>query len=144
MAASKPTPEQIAYLAGIVDGEGSFVLHYHARRSKYSSQLQIGNTDLRLLQWIVSNFGGSVYPEHRESPRHKPIWRWISHSESLTDLIESILPYLIVKRSQAELILAYRATVSPVRTTKPTTDSVRETRRELHAKLSVMNQRGVA
>jgi len=146
-----PTHEEFAYLAGIIDGEGSFTLHQHSRKGsshRFSSQLQIGSTDPRLLEWIRLRFGGSVRLEHRRNSSHKPMFRWIAHADYLADLIYGALPYLIIKREQAELFLAYRATLAPfidrARSTYKTPQHVKEERFKIHDQLSALNRRGVA
>jgi hypothetical protein len=67
------TETELAYLAGIIDGEGCFTLHREKNSHRFASQLQIGNTDLRLLEWVKTRFGGSVNFERRNNPRHKTV-----------------------------------------------------------------------
>lgn len=136
---------EIAYLAGIIDGEGCFCLHDQGSH-KFSCQLQIGNTDLRLLQWIRTTFGGSVNYERRHNPKHKVVWRWLAHQAEIDHILPAIMPFLIVKKNQAELMLAYRATLAPrinkMRSTRKTPEHVKRTRADIHSQLAVLNRRG--
>ena len=141
------TTAELAYLAGIIDGEGCFCLHRRRGTLIGSTQLQIGNTDLRLLQWVSQHFGGSVKLEKRQNLHHKPVWRWTSTAEALETLTRAVLPFLIVKREQAELLLAYRATVAVsgaewIRS-RGTPAHIREERERIHERISRLNRRGV-
>ena len=55
-----------AYLAGIVDGEGTVSIHRNVTRRKgrifvgYQPQLTISNTDLRMLEPLQGRFGGHI------------------------------------------------------------------------------------
>ena len=69
------------YLAGLVDGEGSFLIRKVSRRSSYHVMMQLG---LRLdsgfvLKELAGVFGGSlsVYEiRGGANPDHKPLIRW--------------------------------------------------------------------
>jgi hypothetical protein len=97
---------------------------------------------------VHTRFGGSVTPERRHGVAHKDIWRWIAHSDNLCDLISAVLPYLVIKRDQAELFLAYRATLPPIirthRSTHDTSQAVIEERLKIRDQLKALNKRGVA
>lgn len=140
------TDTELAYFAGFIDGEGSFVLHHRKGSHVYSCQLQVGNTDARVLEWIQTRFGGSVNLERRNNPKHKLVYRWISEANSLSDVITALLPYLVVKKDQAELILAYRRTLPQVvkthRSTYDTPNHVKDERHRIHGKLAMLNRRG--
>jgi hypothetical protein len=136
----------LAYLAGIIDGEGSFALHYSKSRSRMHVQLQIGNTDLRLMDWIRTKFGGSVTPERRTSSKWKLMFRWVAQSDTLSHLTRAVLPYLIVKRQQAELLLAFRATLAlkleKSYSTHAVSTQIFEQRLAIRDQLRVLNKRG--
>lgn len=142
------TQPELAYFAGIIDGEGSFSLKRHLKSHRYGCALAVGNTDLRMLDWIQSRFGGIVAAEKRANTRHKPIWRWVANSDDLETIIRSILPYLVCKKDRAELILAYRATLSPrVNSKRSTYDiqpHIQQERLKIHSALSLLNKRGAA
>src|SRR4029077_760517 len=134
------------------DGEGCFCLHSHTATSRfrahiYACAVHVGNTDPRMLQWIATRFGGSIKLEPRPQSNRKPIWRWFAHTNDMDIWLPLILPVLVIKRDRAELLIAYRATlprrVRTHRSTHDTTDSVKHTRADIHAKLSLLNKRGI-
>ena len=147
------TDTDLAYFAGILDGEGCFALR-RRRGSKFDCNVLVANTDLRLISWLQTHFGGRIDFESRTPPQ-KNLWHWTTSSHSLTELLEAVLPFLVIKRDRAELMLAYRATLAPraqktrhsagvAWSSRPTTDAVKQERANIHAQLSVLNKRGVA
>ncbi len=97
----------LAYFAGLLDGEGSFCLHDFGTH-RFGCGVAIGNTDIRMLEWVKDRFGGFLKAEKRNNPRHKPIWRWTAEANTLPEMLTAILPYLIVKREQALNVLELR------------------------------------
>ena len=96
-------------------------MHQRGGSHVFACQLQMGNTSPQLMEWIRSRFGGSVNLEKRNNPRHKPVFRWLASSDSLDVIVPAILPFLVVKKAQAELFLAYRRTLGPMVTSRRST-----------------------
>lgn len=98
----------LAYLAGIVDGEGSFDLKLQVTGS-LSLTLHIYNSDKPLFDWTVETFGGRLYEIHRKAtalrPQWQPVYDWNIAGQPARDLIERMLPYLKVKPAQARLAI---------------------------------------
>ena len=147
------TKEELAYFAGILDGEGCFCLHSHTAKPSfrghiYACAIHVGNTDIRLLQWIADRFGGRVFAEQRQNAKWKDVWRWYARTDDMDVWLPAVLPYLIIKRDQAELLMAYRKTLPPKarthRSTGATTDAVKQQRAQIHANLAMLNKRGAA
>ena len=141
------TDTDLAYFAGIIDGEGSFAIHNNGTH-RFALQLQIGNTSPLLMEWVRSRFGGSVNLEKRNNPRHKPVFRWLAQADALDQILPALLPYLVVKKAQADLFLAYRRTLAPKINTKRSTNdtplAVKRERFRIHSELSALNKRGIA
>lgn len=102
----------LAYIAGIVDGEGYIrIAKYKEEKNKsgYKYQLRIGvnNTNEWLIHWLYFNFGGSIYLQEHRANNRKPLWFWYLASRKAQKFIELILPYLQLKRPQAELALEF-------------------------------------
>jgi len=105
-----PSQEDVIYLAGIIDGEGSIVLHRRPNRYDYNLILCVGNTSERLLHWIADRFGGAIYPLKQRQVHHRPAWMWTASGSSAAATLQRVRPYLIVKSTQAWLGLEYLAT----------------------------------
>lgn len=104
--------EEICYLAGIIDGEGSMGLYFSkrkdARMAEYRSVLTVANTDLRLMVWIKERFGGTIKIGRQETIRTKTLYNWyLSSPLKQKEVLELVEPYLIVKKKQCELLLCY-------------------------------------
>jgi hypothetical protein len=105
---------RVAYLAGIIDGEGT--VYAQKIRGRFNVRIYVVSTDVRLVRWLEQNFGGLVY--HRNSPTHatwKTKWEWVVDKRETTRILELVLPYLIVKREQAELGIALRRDIEAKR-----------------------------
>lgn len=106
-----------AYLAGLIDGEGSFVIQKtevhkiakscKSKSTKYLGFFCIGMTDKAPLDLIQETIGaGKVYEER--VPNRRSIWRIrFAGRLKLMPFIKEILPYLIVKKKQAELMMEF-------------------------------------
>jgi hypothetical protein len=94
-----------AYVAGFFDGEGSL----HMDRYKSTVQIRIDNTFRRAVQEIRSFVGcGTISNLGRAKPHHKDRFRLtISNHVDVLRILEGMLPYLIVKRRAAEVMIEY-------------------------------------
>lgn len=87
------TRENLAWAAGFFDGEG----HVQSRSgSKVSLGLQIGNTDLPLLERFRDIVGlGKIYgPFQKKAPEgsiHKPYWTWNVRRFQHTQAVSAML-----------------------------------------------------
>jgi len=108
------------YLAGLTDGEGSFTVSKFERadrdrRIRYEPYMQITSSNREVMDWLVENFGGSyrasgrprayLESEQRWIIRTKPCWSWLLHAGALRGILPEILPYLIIKKKEAEVML---------------------------------------
>lgn len=46
-----------AYLAGLVDGEGTITLGYKQKKAQRHLEISISNTDYELLDWVIKCVG---------------------------------------------------------------------------------------
>lgn len=103
----------LAYTAGILDGEGCISVTKRKARNKrgYSPDLivSVPNTKLWLPQWLKMNYGGSVVPRKNISPLSKlPQWKWAITGKQAAEFLKLIVPYLYIKRPEAELAIAFQ------------------------------------
>lgn len=112
------TSTDLAYLAGIIDGEGSIYIGNFSCNPKtgtkyYQTNIQVTNTDEPLIDWLVDTFGGlkskRTRKQHADNSR-KQAYVWTASGERLTHLCELIRPYLICKTRQCDIMLKMRAT----------------------------------
>ncbi len=109
-----------SYLAALFDGEGTFSIYqnsgnYHTtvtgEKKQYTftnTRISVYNSDIRLMDWLVSNFGGVYYVHRRAKDIHKLGYDWRPKGKkNAEELILGILPYLVIKKEQANLVLQY-------------------------------------
>lgn len=100
-----------AYIAGIIDGEGSIGF----RKGKNQTiHLYVSNTHMPLLDWLKNKCGGTICcyikiclmdcQENHFHKRHR-CWRWTVQGERAAIILQNILPYLIIKKQQTEKVL---------------------------------------
>jgi hypothetical protein len=111
----------IAYLAGIVDGEGSiyignFSCNPKTKKPYFQTNLQVTNTDKNLIDWLYDTFGGLVNKRTRKqmpSNSRKDVYVWTASGERLTHLCELIQEFSTCKQDQIKIMLNMRETFSP-------------------------------
>lgn len=117
------------YLAGLLDAEGCLSL-YEAKRS-FDPKIQLPNTDMRVFDFVLDRFGGSVSSSKRE---HRECGNWVLPTRFLEKTLLAILPYMVTKREQAGILLEW------FRNRKNLSDD--ETRNIIQ-KFRVLNHRGL-
>lgn len=122
-----------AYIAGVMDSEGSFVLSFDKRyRGNVNYLLSIANTDMNMLMFIKQHFGGHIAAE---APReNKQCYKWYPHAARVMEFLDRVTPYLIAKKDQAVLMKQYLES----RTDKQT-DEDKANRLEMRRKMQVLN-----
>lgn len=113
--ARKLSPPEAAYLAGIVDGEGTITL---TRRNSYKQRhliLSVSNTELRLLRHLRALTGvGKITKKRVYSARHSLGYTYGTSNRHALDIIAAIHPYLQThKRRRAKLVLENYLKLTP-------------------------------
>jgi hypothetical protein len=136
---------QWAYLAAMMDGEGSFSisrggrkpdpLHGHPKGyMNYQLKVCLGNTNRKLIDWLLDTVGGGCYVGHRpKTDKHKVGYNWQLHGKvEQKEMILGVLPYLLLKKEQALVALEMLA----IEGKNP------ELRRKLWIKIKGLNRKG--
>lgn len=86
-----------AYIAGLVDGDGSIA----RRRDGYWAVL-VGMTDEPVIDWLAA-FGGRKSLPYSPSGNRQTVWQWgVNRRRDVVHLLDAIRPYLIVKARRAD------------------------------------------
>ena len=92
----------LAYLAGLIDGEGCILLFKQKERVRPTLRLAVGNTYRPVLEWAKEAVGaGSIITQPKQKLHHSQSWRWDIYSQNAVDVLRQLLPYLKLKREQA-------------------------------------------
>lgn len=103
-----PSSIQLAYLAGIIDSDGHITIHKSVRKgvSYYAPVIGISGTRCQPHELAASIWGGKIWPHQPKNPRHRRFFVWARQGRSAIPIIQSMLPYLLVKRERADLALS--------------------------------------
>lgn len=96
----------LAYLAGLVDGEGCITIHKN-NLNNCSARLSIGMTDQYVLTWIHENFGGTLSSRESKGTSEALYFWHITRKAELELLLQLLLPYLKVKKLPALLVFDF-------------------------------------
>lgn len=121
----EPTATDWAYLAGLIDGEGSVAIshrkdgshirngtrtYYHSDNS-YQCHITISNTDFKMIDWVRYTFKGCVYfsrpREGNRVPQYTVAWQ---ANDMVEWVLKNTLPYMLTKYEVAEVILRFLST----------------------------------
>lgn len=108
----QPTKLQLAWAAGFVDGEGYIGLtrNFDKVRGYYSYRIQIEAAQvIRTPINLLHNLFGRGRVGFGSNPK-RGYWYWRTFGIDAIRVAEALLPYLIVKRRQAEYLLEYEHT----------------------------------
>lgn len=105
-----------AWLAGIVDGEGNFVVSTKKAgngKDYFMPKIRIANTDVRMIEKIAKIYvseGYVFFYTINKRKRYNGNWKDQLHIEIASQgtskkLLESIIPYLVNKKKLAEIML---------------------------------------
>jgi len=104
-----------AYIAGLIDGEGTITLTREHAGENRRLVVSISNTELAILSFVRSAVGAGVITSKRTySNKHTPSYAYkITNRQALT-LLSHIAEYLkSYKRSRAKLALKQYTAVTP-------------------------------
>lgn len=145
---TKHTATQVAYLAGLIDGEGCFYIG-RVKQGKYGSGyqwhslLRIASCDECIIIWLEETFGGSKDSRYRWTSKkafYRPIYNWQATGPMLDYIMPKILKYLIIKKPHCEVMIKYRLTSKNIGS-KRLPDEVVERRYELLKEIRHLNSR---
>lgn len=109
------TETEKAYLAGLIDGEGTITLTRRNSGQLPQPQVSIANNNLELLIWVKKVIGsGSISTKKPKSSSHNIAYAWqVATAGPCLRLLDEIRPYLVVKKQQADLLLTRYKAVTP-------------------------------
>jgi excisionase family DNA binding protein len=95
-------PINLAYAAGVIDSDGYIGVRYQVKVNHYSARMMVKQVQPQAVDLLYEMFGGwrSVLPPGTEHSR--PLLTWEAHHANAGRACEALLPYLRIKRAQAE------------------------------------------
>lgn len=132
------TTEDAAYIAGIIDGEGTISLDLSfPKRGGYQfhARLCVTNSSQLLLDYLTEKLGGAIYRKKGEWET-KPCYRWhICSKDEVSSLLKIVLPFLVVKKRHAEIVVDFIDNFIPLQSKS---DEVKE--KEIERRLNLVTE----
>lgn len=100
------SPTEAAYLAGLIDGEGSIVAVKRNKKGRTTWRLQVSSTTPILLEWCIQTTGvGTIVTKKTTNPKHADSKWWQCYSWNAMDILKQIAPYMILKTDKAQQVI---------------------------------------
>jgi hypothetical protein len=142
------------YIAGLLDADGWFCV---GQRSCKSNKLGIAldamigcsMTTREPLDKLAIRYGGKVQgPRKLKNPNAKPQYRWVVRgTQKVEAVLFDVLPYLVIKREQAEVLQQFALTMRPKQQKghkkNLLSEHIIKERFALKQRLHILNQRGL-
>ena len=138
--------EDIIYLAGIIDGEGTISVNIGRKKGTDApylhGQLRVANTNLELINWLVSKFSGSIIKRKKKESYHKQGYEWHLGMHPASEILKKCRAFLIIKKEQAELFIKLADRMKANRSRSLLTDQEKEERKNLIEEFRQLNKKG--
>jgi hypothetical protein len=114
-------PTTLAYLAGMIDGDGYITIQRSVRNGVeyFCAQVGIAGTRREPHDLASSLWGGKVYRYEPKNLLHRAQFQWSRCGKAAVGIIEAIEPFLLIKREHATLALELQECVWQVGSDDP-------------------------
>lgn len=134
----------LAYAAGIIDGEGCIWAKVAMNKQGISTllQLQLTMCSENVVAWFAQMFGGVVYVQQPPSAQRRVRFTWQIKGRQVGPVLDALLPYLHEKKQRAILAIELSKLLAQSRVGRgqKVSDSEMSRRRELAASIKAFNQ----
>jgi hypothetical protein len=105
------TESQKAYAAGLFDGEGSILIDKPRPTKGHTLWVPIAMREPEAVAWLQERWPGSLRPATRRPKGREAVfcWYWRRCTSAAATFLSDILPYLLVKESQAQLAIEFQS-----------------------------------
>jgi len=107
--------DQAAYLAGLIDGEGTITLSRRHSNERRQLVVSIVSTEREIVDWARETIGaGKVTRKRTSSIRHTPSFTFSISNRQALEVLRQTMPHLrSYKRRRAELALERYVSLTP-------------------------------
>jgi hypothetical protein len=115
MPLNRLPPSTAAYIAGIVDGEGTVTLTRPHKSDNRRLLVCVSNNEVAILRFLKSSLGaGKITGKRIYSDRHRPSFTYQISSRQALELLRQIAPYMVsYKALRARLALELYIGLTP-------------------------------
>ncbi|MEJ2061326.1 MAG: LAGLIDADG family homing endonuclease [Gammaproteobacteria bacterium] len=104
-----------AYIAGLIDGEGTITLTRKHRNENRQLVISISNTEEALLKFVLDSVGvGKITSKRISQAHHTPSFTYAIYNRQALGLLKQVHPFLkTYKAKRAEIILRDYLALTP-------------------------------
>src|SRR3990167_4063990 len=113
----KHTKVDLAYAAGVIDGEGHIIIYkddrtknpkYRTKNPTYILIVGCTNTEHEMIDFLADRWGASRQTRGRQRENWKRTYEWTIQSDMALNFLKEIYPYLIIKKWKAKLAIEFQ------------------------------------
>jgi hypothetical protein len=131
---------ELAYLAGIIDGEGCFYIGKPG--GHYTLRLFVMSTSKCLIDYLYKTYGGFQYSRKKENSSWKIRHEWFVDTLILEDLLPLLREYLIIKKEHLEVAIEFRKTYPKFGKRPRVSNEIISIRDNCHLRMKFLNKKG--
>lgn len=99
---------KLGWLAGMLDGEGCIGLYHTYHNKYYAPRVQVVNTHEPTIVAFALATGMDQVSKRQPKGNRKVLYHWeIRSVDEVYSLLSKVLPYMLTRRKQAELLFEY-------------------------------------
>ena len=113
-----------SWLACAIDAEGGIYLYHRKKKNGtydgWSNHIEITNTNTDFLEHAQTLMGGNIGNQmHKNDKKRKPCFKLrLCSQQEIQNILEQIIPFMIIKKSKAEVMLNFLRTHNDLRRRK--------------------------
>ena len=113
----KHTIAELAYAAGLIDGEGHIIifkddrtknLKYKTKNPTYILIVGCTNTEPAMIDFLADRWGACRQTRGRQRANWKRTYEWTIQSDMALNFLKEIYPYMIIKQWKAKLAIEFQ------------------------------------
>ena len=113
---------EMAYAAGLIDGEGCIAIRYTYTppkpdvpfgRERFYMSVTMGNTNEKLVRFLCDRWGGSIsFHAAKPDTNRKAHYQYVIAAQKAAVLLRDVQPYVVAKHRQLRLALQFQEYMS--------------------------------
>ena len=120
--------ERLAYIAGIIDGEGCISIHSGPQNRNWTIRITVDMQSKKIVDFLVGSFGGHCNRIEKDTAKYA-IYYWYMCGSKAYDMLKKIKPYLVEKSAQADQAIRFFIHQKNYRNRKLTNQEIEERER---------------
>lgn len=92
------TPTELAFAAGLMEGEGTVRINKPTKRNKGHLVVSCVNTDRELIDWLQTRWPGYCKPATGLQPNQRQAYVWTIAARKALAFLEQIEPHVVTTR----------------------------------------------